>query len=169
MSGKAIRETLGFLAVVASLVFVGWEIGQNTLVARAAAIQEIGIATAENWRDIALDREFASRYMAERSLERLASWDEADWAQAYSQVQANLRMSETLLLQVDLGLLEESAMEALGYGVLGRLLEDPVVACLWPQLQLGQGFTEYVEQQSAPDQIDCSQLTIPALGLAQVR
>ena len=53
-------------------------------------------------------------------------------------------------------------MEALGYGVLGRLLEDPVVACLWPQLQLGQGFTEYVEQQSAPDQIDCSQLTIPA-------
>ena len=55
--------------------------------------------------------------MAERSLERLASWDEADWAQAYSQVQANLRMSETLLLQVDLGLLEESAMEALGYSL----------------------------------------------------
>ena len=26
MSGKAIRETLGFLAVVASLVFVGWDV-----------------------------------------------------------------------------------------------------------------------------------------------
>ena len=34
MSGKAIRETLGFLAVVASLVFVGFEIRQNTQVAR---------------------------------------------------------------------------------------------------------------------------------------
>ena len=26
MSGKAVRETMGFLAVVAGLVFVGWEI-----------------------------------------------------------------------------------------------------------------------------------------------
>ena len=53
--------------------------------------------------------------MAGRSLERFASWDEADWAQAYSQTHAAVRMSETLLLQVDLGLLEEGTMEALGY------------------------------------------------------
>ena len=39
MSGKAIRETLGFLAVVAGLVFVGIEIRQNTeaQLAQAAA------------------------------------------------------------------------------------------------------------------------------------
>ena len=169
MSGKAIRETLGFLAVVAGLVFVGLEIRQNTLVARAAAIQEIGIATAESWGSLAHDREFGAWFIAERSLERLASWDEADWAQAYSRTHATLRMSETLLSLVDLGLLEESTMEALGYGVLGGLLEDPVIACLWPQLQLGERFRGYVEQQCAPDQIDCSQLTIPALGLAQLR
>ena len=30
MSGKAIRETLGFVVVVAGLVFVGLEIRQNT-------------------------------------------------------------------------------------------------------------------------------------------
>ncbi len=36
MSGKAIRESLGFLAVVASMVLVGLEIRQNTTVARAA-------------------------------------------------------------------------------------------------------------------------------------
>ncbi len=35
MSGKAIRETLGFLAVVASMVFVGMEIRQNTVIAHA--------------------------------------------------------------------------------------------------------------------------------------
>ncbi len=40
MSGKAIRETLGFLAVVASMVFVGLEIQQNTRALRATAIQE---------------------------------------------------------------------------------------------------------------------------------
>ena len=36
MSGKAIRETLGFLAVVASMVFVGLEISQNTSATRSA-------------------------------------------------------------------------------------------------------------------------------------
>ncbi len=40
MSGKAIRETVGFMGVIASLVFVGLEIRQNTLASRAAAIQE---------------------------------------------------------------------------------------------------------------------------------
>jgi hypothetical protein len=34
MSGKAVRETLGFLVVVAGLVFVGLEIQQNTAIAR---------------------------------------------------------------------------------------------------------------------------------------
>ena len=50
MSGKAIRETLGFLAVVAGLVFVGLEIRQNTIAARSAAYWEIGQATAESWQ-----------------------------------------------------------------------------------------------------------------------
>ena len=40
MSRKAIRETLGFIGVIASLIFVGLEIHQNTLASRAAAIQE---------------------------------------------------------------------------------------------------------------------------------
>ena len=39
----------------------------------------------------------------------------------------------------------EEGMEALGYEVLGRLLEDPIIACLCPQLQLGGRFTAYVE------------------------
>ena len=36
MSGKAIRETLAALGVIASMVFVGLEIRQNTALARAA-------------------------------------------------------------------------------------------------------------------------------------
>ena len=41
MSGKAIRETLGFLAVVASMVFVGVEIRQNTRSAEVDAYQNL--------------------------------------------------------------------------------------------------------------------------------
>jgi hypothetical protein len=40
MSGKTIRETVGFIGVIASLIFVGLEVRQNTLASRAAAIQE---------------------------------------------------------------------------------------------------------------------------------
>ncbi len=41
MSSKAIRETLGFLAVVASMVFVGLEIQQNTRATQTATAQAI--------------------------------------------------------------------------------------------------------------------------------
>ncbi len=47
MSGKAIRETLGFLAVVASMVFVGMEIRQNTTALRRdAALQRADALSA---------------------------------------------------------------------------------------------------------------------------
>ncbi len=39
MSGKAIRETLAALGVIASMVFVGMEIRQNTAIAKMAAAQ----------------------------------------------------------------------------------------------------------------------------------
>ncbi len=38
-SGQVIRETLGFLGVIASLIFVGFEIRQNTVALEATAIQ----------------------------------------------------------------------------------------------------------------------------------
>lgn len=41
MSGKALPETLAALGVIASLVFVGTEIWQNTNVARAATRQAL--------------------------------------------------------------------------------------------------------------------------------
>jgi hypothetical protein len=40
MSGNALRETVGFVGVIASLVFVGLEIRQNTRAAQASAVQE---------------------------------------------------------------------------------------------------------------------------------
>lgn len=40
MSRNTVRETLGFVGVIVSLIFVGLEIHQNTLASRAAAMQE---------------------------------------------------------------------------------------------------------------------------------
>ena len=58
MSGKAIRETLAALGVIASMVFVGLEIRQSNVQARAAAYQAIGIASAEAHDNWAHDRQF---------------------------------------------------------------------------------------------------------------
>ena len=41
MSGKAIRETLAALGVIASMGFVGWEIQQNTRSAQVSAYQDL--------------------------------------------------------------------------------------------------------------------------------
>ena len=43
MSGKDLRDAVGLLAVVAGLVFVGFEIQQNTAVARGQTRQELAI------------------------------------------------------------------------------------------------------------------------------
>jgi len=47
MSSKAVRETVGFLGGVASLVFVGLEIRQNTATARGQARQELAALNQE--------------------------------------------------------------------------------------------------------------------------
>ena len=45
MSGKDIRDTVGLLLVVASMVFVGWEIRQSAAATRAATVLQL----KENW------------------------------------------------------------------------------------------------------------------------
>ena len=60
MKGKAVRETLGFVAVVASLVFVGLEVRQSNQWARQEALQSI----IDNWMGLhvpwALDERFST-------------------------------------------------------------------------------------------------------------
>ena len=50
MSGKAIRETLGFLAVVASLMFVGLQLRQSNEWAKQEALQ----SHIEDWTGLAV-------------------------------------------------------------------------------------------------------------------
>jgi hypothetical protein len=55
VSGKEVREVVGFAGVVASLVFVGVEIRQNTVTARAAAYQAMGEAVSDSWIGVSDD------------------------------------------------------------------------------------------------------------------
>ncbi len=158
MSTKAIREILATVGVVASLVFVGFEIRQNTVAARAAAYQAIGIATASAFESWAHDRQFLSL-----SQKAPSDMDSTDWLQSATKMTAFARLAETVLLQVEQGLLPSDAMERLGYRGWMTIFEDTKAACMWPFIRRGvsSSFREFVEGQGNVNAIDCSGFDIP--------
>ena len=136
MLSKTVRETLAVVGVIGSMAFVGMQIRESNIQARASAYAAIGIATSE------FHRSFDAR------LNRLATesdypdvvqkWTLADWESLQRIYTADLRMFETILLQVEQGLLPADAMVRLGYN-WGPILKSPGMACLWPELQTQVG------------------------------
>ena len=110
MSGKAIRETLGFLAVVAGLVFVGLEIRQNNAIARATALNELASGAREYLLSVGTDAETASILRRFRAGEELTA-DES--SQANAMLMALLRNFENVFMQTAIGVVDSRTL--LGY------------------------------------------------------
>lgn len=151
MSEKRTIEGLGLLAVVISLVFVGMEIRQNNKLARSAAYQTIGIATAEGLESLAHDRTLAE--VLSTPVEDL---DAASWLQTMTWWDSWLRRLETVLIQVEEGLLPDDALERLGYSIW-KNMSHPHFICVWPMLRewAGQSVREYLELHSPPESEAC--------------
>ena len=131
-------ELIGILGILMSLIFVAVELRDSNVQARAAAFQAIGIATSEfhQGMDDRLNLLFDQAF----DIEQIKQWSYSDWLAADRQLRADFRLFETVLLQVDQGLLDESAIEQLGFGGFGDgMLAIPGVACLWPRLSRGHG------------------------------
>ena len=131
MSGKAIRETLAALGVIASMVFVGLQIRASNVQARAAAYQAIGISTSEFHRGF--DARMNRLVTESDYFEAVRRWTLEDWETFSRLTKADLRMLETVALQVEQGLLPSDATDRLGYN-WGAELARPGFACLWPEL-----------------------------------
>ncbi len=157
MSGKAMRETFTALGVIASMIFVGWEIRQNTVAARSAAYQAIGIATAAAFDNMAHDRQYSG------ASKGAAAMDTTDWRQFALKMTTFARLGETVLLQVEQKLLPPDAMERLGYTGWQGIFEEPTEACVWPLIRpdVSASFREYVEEGRDPNAINCSGFAIP--------
>jgi hypothetical protein len=129
------------------MAFVGMEIRTSNVQARAAAYQAIGIATSEFHRyfDARLNR------LATESAypEAVRRWTLADWESDQRMTSADLRMLETILLQVEQGLLPPDAMARLGYD-WGPVLSEPDFACLWPMLSghVGASVRQLIEDST---------------------
>ena len=156
MSGKAARETLGMLAVIASMIFVGLEIRQSNVQARAAAYQAIGIATAEYHR--ITDERSIRTSLESRDPTALARWTPMDWEFFSRSSLDGLRLAETVLLQIEQAVLPEDAMERLGYNwYRAGFLAQPAALCIWPMLRSGLSATilEYVERTPQGERAEC--------------
>lgn len=151
MLGQLVRqvgEAVGLLGVVASLVFVGLELRQSRIAARAAAYQELGIAVADNWMARANNRELNDLVLLAMSADS-ATWADLGASDAYllrSYVIANVRLYETVYLQVQQRLLDADALEYLGWA---HLLDSKLLQRMWPQVRsaVTPGFASYLEAE----------------------
>ena len=151
-------EVLGGLGLIASLIFVAYEIRQNTIAARASAFQQLGIATAEMWGEISRDPAQLRIYF-DRSDVHLSEWSADDWARTLVQMTAWSRLAETGLIQVREGLLPPSSLELLGYSSTRHWLQDPATSCLWKhrlRANVSEDFASLVESGPDPVVVDCA-------------
>jgi hypothetical protein len=140
-------QVVGIFGVICSLVFVGLELRQSTITAKAAAFQELGIATSEFWLRLSENPEMLE---IQERLGKPGGMDNLTWveeAQVVSQVIGNFRVYETVHLQVELGLLDEEYAERLGWG--GSYVDDPVTLGAWPSARtfITPHFREYLESR----------------------
>lgn len=171
MSKKAVRDTIGFAGVIASLMFVGLEIQQNNRLAEAAAYQAIGVASAAVWDAQARDREFITVQLKSPS-----EMDSVDWMQWRNQFTSFARLAETIWLQAERGVLPENAFEELGFSGWGDMFDRSApnfggakIACVWPLIrrEVSPAFRDFVESSGDPSAIDCSEFDVPAPNSAR--
>ncbi len=153
MSGKAIRETLGFLAVVAGLAFVGMEIRQNNTLAQAAQQNDIYDASREIDLAVAADPEW-SRIVVEGRTQGSLSAVEQYRYDVY--VVSTLDIWDQLLTRHGDGLMSQSDIDAWNQ-YFELWVERHLSEALWERLEwqwTDDPLTQSVEAVFRPGSID---------------
>ena len=94
--------------VIVSLIFVGFEIRQSTVAARAEAYQEIGLTIAEFWYNDALNPELMEVTWRAEAGDSLSA---SELHRARARLNSILRIWETLWLSVDTRALPPEVMQ----------------------------------------------------------
>ena len=117
----AVGEILGAIAVLITLWYLSVQIRQSNKLAEAATYQSLGETTAAQWFEVARDPEFNVVFW--QSLFAEPDWWEAQETATIQRLVSlyvgHVRLLETLFLQVELKLLDASALDSLGYSKLG--------------------------------------------------
>ena len=144
MNNKEIFELVGIGCVVLSLMFVGYEIRQNTNVARSTAYQEFhlnfsdwNLSTGTN--EVLL--EVIEKTRVSGTIENLNASEQFTLFRYYT---STLRLWAGLYYPVQAGILPESTLDAIGRGGLFR---NSVFVELWPRLKisLDVSYVQFIE------------------------
>ena len=142
----AVGEILGALAVFVSLMYLAAQIRGQNKQAKASAFQEIGIATAAGWSVLAQNRELSDAvWTAVARNDGYLDQSESDKGIIRAQLLSWIRLGESLYLQTQQELLDEEAMDKLGYGAV--TFKNPLVEDAWPDLRqlITPDYAEYLE------------------------
>ena len=126
-------ETIGFIGVTLSLIFVGLGGRQNTQAQRASAYQELGSGVADFWTTLVENPEAAElnlRFFEEED----AEFTPREEAILISAAIANFRTLEVTWRQVNLGLVEPEALESMGYDADASAAFVGNFRGLWPRV-----------------------------------
>ena len=107
-------ELIGFISVIASLVFVGMEISQNTTAVRGATNQAISDQASELYLTIATDRNIAGLVKKLYDDVPREAFGPIDDMQLFMIVLTGLRRVENIFLQLEDNILDERAFDRIG-------------------------------------------------------
>jgi len=152
MSKEAIRETVGVLGVVASLLFVGLEIRQSTAVARGQTRQELEAMNQAWLTQITADPSYSDLwYRAWIAGGQIAPDEEYRAAMMMTQF---MRRLENIYFQHAEGLVDDSALRSYGLQDIGVFFAMERFQEWWIEKQWRQRFhpefVQFVEGQATP-------------------
>tara|TARA_B100000579_G_scaffold436230_1_gene461607 strand:+ start:447 stop:893 length:447 start_codon:yes stop_codon:yes gene_type:complete len=107
-------ELIGFISVIASLVFVGMEIRQNTTAVRGATNQAISDQASELYLTIATDRNLAGLVKKLYDGTPKEDFNPIDEMQLFLTVMTGLRRVENIFLQLEDNILDDRAFDRIG-------------------------------------------------------
>ena len=145
---KFLKELVGFIGVVGGLVFVGLQIRQNTMAARASAYQQMGALLSDVWLQTAAHPEsamLAMKFFEDES----AEFTSTEQAILINQTIGAFRQFEAIWRQVELGLLRPEALDAFGWNAAGNPAFGINLKKLWPGIgpQMSPEFKAYLERK----------------------
>jgi hypothetical protein len=116
----AVAEIIGGAAIVASLIFVGTEVNQNTAAIRSATVQAIADQSNASNLAFATDEKLADllflTWSDPEAYKDPSKFTGGDKIRLEMILRATLRRVENIYLHVEGGVLEREALDRVGYG-----------------------------------------------------
>ena len=145
---KDITETVGIIAIVGSLIFVGLELRQNSIIARMDAHTQFTSNISETLRELSLNPELSTLMfdvrVEQRDIQDLEPGEVMQITSFYFSVLFNWY---GLYQSVEEGILDSEYLETIG---AAGLFNNSTFRALWPVMQttFNQGFVTFFESLS---------------------